>query len=336
MKLTDPVIGGGPRIQPGYVAFDSFGTKSMCLQVKTPELTLTIDPGASAASNTFPLPYPKRQSLLHQYAEACRQSCAASRAVVVSHYHLDHFLSRRDPEVYADKAVFCKLLDDLPPKQKSRAETFHKSIDGLPEETVWADGRRFRFGRTELSFTTPVWHGRHSAEPGTVIMTEVRRGRERLVHTSDVSGPTTRETTDIICASKAQTVVLDGYPTSHLGSFATDYDLVISIINVCRILAVKELRTLVIDHHMCRDYRYPAFFKLAYARAKALSKIFGTAAEIQGRTSAVLQGYQDFGPTKWSKWVPLELDSARQVLEKAVEQKQADRSWLKEFDRWVG
>ncbi|UCG43430.1 MAG: hypothetical protein JSU73_02085, partial [candidate division WOR-3 bacterium] len=74
----------------------------------------------------------------------------------------------------------------------------------------------------------------------------------------------------------------------------------------------------------------------AYAKAKALNRMFGTAAEITGRTSAVLQGYQDFGPTKWRKWAPLELDDARQVLDKAVKTKRADRSWLKEFDRWVG
>ncbi len=335
MKLTDPVIGGGPRIQVEYVAFDSFGVKSMCTLVKTPEVTITIDPGASLVSPSFPLPENLRRQLQEKHSEACRKACISSQAIVVSHYHLDHYIPLRDSEVYGGKTLFAKAIDDLPPKQAARARRFHKSIDGLPEETIWADGRRFRFGRTEVAFSEPVWHGRHNAEPGKVIMTEIKRGREKLLITSDVSGPTEKETTDLICASKAQTVILDGYPTYQLGRFATDFDLVRSIINICRILATKQLKTLVIDHHMARDYRYPALLKLAYGKAKALGRQFGTAAEITGRTSAVLQGYQDYGPTKWQHWTPLDANQARKTLEKAIAGNEVEPDWLKQFDRWT-
>ncbi len=335
MRLTDPVIGGGPRVRANYIAFDSFGVKSMCVQVVTPDITLTIDPGASLESASFPLPDDKRRHLLGVHEEACREACGASKAVVISHYHLDHFALARDEVMYGGKAVFAKALDDLPPKQEARARKFHKAIDGLAGEVIWADGRRFKFGRTEVGFTAPVWHGRQHAEPGTVVMTEVKRGKEKLLVTSDVSGPTEWDTTDHICASKAQTVVLDGYPTYQLGHFATDLELVKSIVNVCRILAARGLGTLVIDHHMARDYRYPAFFKLAYDKAKQLGREFGTAAEVRGETSAVLQGYQDYGPTKWRKWAPLEREDARRVLDKAISDNRCDPAWLDRFERWV-
>ena len=347
MRLTDPVIGGGPKIQVEYVGFDSLGVKSMCTLVRTPEVTITIDPGASIESASFPLPEKRRRQLLRERAEACRQACMKSQAIAISHYHLDHFIPRRDANIYAGKILFAKSVDDLPQRQKNRAKTFHRSIDGLPEQVVWADGRRFRFKKTEIAFSVPIWHGSFHAEPGKVIMTEIKRGKEKALITSDVSGPTSRETTDLICASKAQTVVLDGYPTYHLGRFATNLDLVLSIINVCRILATKTLSTMVIDHHMARDYRYPALFKLAYEKADKLGRQFGTAAELAGRTSAVLQGYQDYGPTRWHRWTPLELDEARRILQKALaESKTAtgrtppsdfdtQSDWLEQFDRWV-
>ncbi len=335
MKLTDPVIGGPPKVQVKYVAFDSFGVKSMCTLVKTPDITITIDPGASAESASFALPEPQREELLKEHLEACHEACVSSQAIVVSHYHLDHFLALRDFATYGDKVLFAKSCEDLPPKQAARAKRFHKSIDGLPEETIWADGRKFKFKRTEIAFSSPVWHGTHDAKPGAVIMTEIKRGKHKVLITSDVSGPTEKQTTDLICASKAQTVILDGYPTYQLGQFATDYNLVRSIVNICRILSMKELKILVVDHHMARDYRYPAFFRLAYEKAGKLRKECGTAAELLGRTSAVVQGYQDYGPTKWLHWAPMEKDPAREVLERAVSQGKVKPLWLKAFDRWV-
>jgi predicted metallo-beta-lactamase superfamily hydrolase len=298
-------------------------------------VTVCIDPGASAQSSSFPFPAEERRGMLARHLETCRLSAVSSKVLVITHYHLDHFIGKRDPQVYRGKVLFAKAFEDLPPKQRARAEKFHATIDGLPEETVICDGRKFKFGRTEVAFSKPVWHGNENAEPGTVVMVEVKRGKEKVLVSSDVCGPTEKTTTDLVCASKARTVVLDGYPTAHLGRFASDFDLVRSIINVCRVLATKELETLVLDHHLCRDYRYPAFFKLVYAKAKQLKKAFGTAAELMERKTAVLQGYQDYGPTKWKKWFPLDIDGARDVLKEAIESGRAGMAILKELDRWV-
>ncbi len=336
MRLTDPVFGSQPTIRVEYVAFDSHGVKSMCTRISTPDVCVTIDPGASVESASFPLPEPRRRELASRYEQACRFSSASSQAIVISHYHLDHFLDQRAAEVYGRKVLFAKSLKDLPPKQLARAERFFSSISGLPEEIVWADNRRFKFKKTEIAFLGPVWHGKHDAEPGTVLMTEIRRGRDKVLITSDVSGPVERETTDLVCAARAQTVVLDGYPTATLSQSGPDYGLVQSIVNVCRILAEPELKTLVIDHHMARDYRYPAFFKIAYDKARELKKQLGTAAELTGRTSMVLDGLKNYGPTKWHRWFPLDPKTARKTLETAVAQKRTTEDWLVAFDRWIG
>jgi len=335
MRLTDPIVREGPQVSLHHVAFDSFGVMSMCTRIETPELIVTIDPGVSLQSAAFPLPEPQRRELLSRHEQAVADSCARSQAIAISHYHLDHFDPRRRPELYAGKTLFAKALDRLPPKQLALATRFFKAIDGLPSEIVWADSRRFKFGKTELGFSAPVWHGRHDAEPGTVIMTDVRRGRERVLVTSDVIGPTETGTADLICAADCRDLVIDGYATSLIGRFASDVELIKSIINLCRILAHKTVRTVCLDHHAARDYRYPAFLRLAYDKARQLKKRLGTAAELAGKTSLVLEGYQNYGPTRWHKWRHLDLDTCRRTLEAAIAAGTLDPAWLTSLDRWV-
>ena len=335
MRLTDPIIREGPQIKIDYVACDSLGTRAMCVCIQTPDAVVTVDPGASVEPAHFPMPVERRNALLDEHDAAIRSACGRSQLVVISHYHLDHFSERRDTERYSGKTLFIKNSDDLPAKQTDTAKAFRKTIDGLPKETIVADGRKFKFKKTQISFSPPVWHGTEGAEPGKVIMTEVSWDREKVLITSDVGGPLETATTDLIVDAKARTVVIDGYPTYMLGQFATDHDLVRSIVNVCRILAAPAVKTVILDHHMARDYRYPAFFKLVYDKARQLKKQFGTAAEIMGKTSAVLEGYQNYGPTRWHKWFPLEAADARVVLERAVAEGKLERDWPELFDRWV-
>ncbi len=335
MRLTDPVFDKGPGFRVEYVAFDSFGVKSMCTRVRTPDVAIAIDPAASAEAHSFPLPEDRRQALETEYLAACRRAAASCQVIVLSHYHLDHFYDTRNTEMYAGKTLLAKALNDLPPNQVQRAERFFRSLSGLVREVVWADGRKFRFKGTEISFSSPVWHGRENAEPGTVIMTTIKHGREKVLVSSDVCGPLETATTDLVCASRAGTVVLDGCPTTHLGQFATDADLVLSIINVCRVLEMKGLKTLVLDHHSCRDYRFPAFYRLCYEKAQKLGRNFGSAAELLGRAPAAVQGLADYGPTRWRKWAPLGADECRKVLEQAIARSEIDPSWLDSFRRWV-
>lgn len=335
MRLTDPVIREGPQLAVEYVAFDSLGVKAACVKVTTPELRLVIDPGCSAQAASYPLPIEKREALTEEYSSAVREACRDADALVISHYHLDHYFDARDPAMYGRKALFAKDPDDLPPKQSEAARRFFQAINGLPSELIIADGRKFKFGKTVVSFSEPVPHGAQDADPGSVMMTEVSRGREKVLVTSDVCGPVTRETAKLICAARARNVILDGYPTYHLGQFATDYELVQSIINTCRILSAPGLQTLVVDHHLLRDYRYPAFYKLVLDKAAKSKVKFGTAAEMLGKRPLTLEGYQNYGPTRWTKWFPLEAPDARAIIERAVAAGKTTNDWLDDFDRFV-
>ena len=66
-----------------------------------------------------------------------------------------------------------------------------------------------------------------------------------------------------------------------------------------------------------------------------MKKQFGTVAEVQGSKSLVLDGYQNYGPTKWQKWFPLESADARTVLARAIAEGRLGAEWLAAFDRWT-
>ncbi len=336
MKLTDPVIRQGPQVRVGYLAFDSLGVKAACVGIATPDVKLLIDPGCSVEPDSFPLPLAQREELAGRYEAAIYAAGRDADVLVVSHYHLDHFLERRDPALYRDRVVFAKDPDDLPARQAEAARRLFQTIDGLPKELIIADGRRFRFGRTMVAFSAAVPHGAEDAEPGRVIMTEISRGREKVIVTSDVCGPVSRATAELICQARPSTVVLDGYPTYQLGQFAADHELVQSIINTIRILSAPGLKELVIDHHLARDYRYPAFYRLVFDRAAGGKVRLATAAEMLGQRPAALEGYQNYGPTRWTRWTPLDAESARAVLTKAVAAGRTTADWLDEFDRFLG
>ncbi|MBM3314305.1 hypothetical protein FJY71_00485 [candidate division WOR-3 bacterium] len=331
MKFTVPFAAARPGVGLEPVAFDSLGVMGMCTRVTTPDVTVTIDPAASIEPDSFPLPRARREELLANRLEAVARACADSRALVISHYHLDHFIPARDPRLYSGKVIFAKSLENLPTRQADAARRFFRTIDGLPLEVIWADGRRFRFGRTEVGFSNPVWHGSTDASPGKVLMTEVERGRTKVLIASDIAGPTERRTAELIASLGARDIILDGYPTYGLGRFANECDLVRSIINVCRILAAAGLKTLCIDHHLARDPRYPAFFRLCYEKAAVLKKRFGTSAELAGCTSAVLEpgpAGRDSGPT-------LGLPECRSILRQAVATGNLESDWLSDLDRFV-
>ncbi len=336
MNPAAPILlraGSGITVQ--CVAFDSLGVKGMCTRIQTPDITITIDPGVSPQTEEFPLPEEQRQRLWQIYQEEVLNSCVDSHAIVISHYHLDHITLLREAKIYSDKIIFAKSPDDLPQKQQDTARRFFQTIDGLPREIIWADGRRFKFKKTEIGFSPALWHGEADAEPGRVIMTEVKRGRENILFTSDVAGLTDENTTTAIHAIKPRQAIIDGYPSFLHSAPATSPGFIKSIINLCRILALPELNTLILDHHLARDYRYPALFKLVYAKAAKLKKNFGTAAEIAGGRSAVLKAMEDYGTTRWHRWFPVELDTARTTLEKLITAGRITPDWLNALEKWV-
>ncbi|MEA3356582.1 MAG: MBL fold metallo-hydrolase [Candidatus Bipolaricaulota bacterium] len=93
------------RVLP--VWFDSLGAKSMCVLVRTPDLSLLIDPGAAVMQPSYPAPDELKVYYLELAREAIVNAAAEASHVVITHYHYDHFSPER-LELFAGKTLWIK------------------------------------------------------------------------------------------------------------------------------------------------------------------------------------------------------------------------------------
>lgn len=87
--------------------FDSLGAKSMCVLVRTQDLTLLIDPGAAVMHRGYPAPDELKLYYLALAQAALNRALKEATHVVITHYHYDHF--RPDmAKLYRGKTLWVK------------------------------------------------------------------------------------------------------------------------------------------------------------------------------------------------------------------------------------
>lgn len=110
------------------VCFDSYGAKSSCTFVRTPDISILIDPGAAIMHRTFPATYEDKVKWLYEGRESIIRSSTDVDAVVISHYHWDHFLPD-ELDIYAGKTIFAKNPNEyINASQRSRALEFFSGL----------------------------------------------------------------------------------------------------------------------------------------------------------------------------------------------------------------
>ncbi|RLG92354.1 MAG: MBL fold metallo-hydrolase [Candidatus Hecatellales archaeon] len=108
--------------------FDSFGAKSSCSLIKTPNLKILIDPGVAAMQPSFPAPENMKSFWYEEGYKAIKSASKNVDVVVVSHYHYDHFIDF-EKTVYEGKTVFAKNPNEfINDSQRGRAEEFYKHL----------------------------------------------------------------------------------------------------------------------------------------------------------------------------------------------------------------
>jgi len=108
--------------------FDSLGAKSSCTLVKTPDVSILIDPGAAVMQPSFPASLAKKLYWYGQAMSAIKRAGRRADVVVISHYHYDHFLDF-DRKLYEDKLVLTKNPNEcINDSQRERAESFFGNI----------------------------------------------------------------------------------------------------------------------------------------------------------------------------------------------------------------
>jgi len=350
-------------IQFRLVWFDSLGAKSACTTlVKTPDVTVLIDPGVAVMQPSFPAPDSKKMEWAKEAEKKILHASKEADIIVISHYHYDHFtdfderlymgkiILAKDPNEYINdsqrkraerfydhlsRAFGRKRLDELmkPRKRKSypdpmddlplarsrkygdyekrkkellkrgerwfmkRAERWNQ-MNLIPEmkfkrcEVKFADGRRFRFGRTEIRFTKPQFHGIEYARVGWVISTTVKYKDEKLIHTSDLEGPVIEDQAQWIIDENPDVLIVDGPSTYLIPYMLNLINLRRAIENMCRIISETNAELIIYDHHLPREPRYRERVKEVYESARQEGKDVLTAAEYLGRKPVVLTWYR--------------------------------------------
>lgn len=270
------------------LAFDSFGVRSMATYVETDDIKLLIDPGVSLAPSRYNLP-PHEIELkrMQDLWGDIKRYASQSDVLIVTHYHYDHH-DPTEPEIYKDKVVYVKHpKEKINRSQMDRASYFLEKLRGLPRLIETADGKEFKFGRTLLRFSPPVYHGT-SPRLGYVVEVSVACG-EKLVHTSDVEGPSVEDQAKFVIRENPDVLIVDGPMTYMLGFRYSRKSLELSVENINRIIRETHVRTILVEHHFMRDLHYKDRIKEVYECAAEKDVEVISAAEFIGREVEMLE-----------------------------------------------
>jgi predicted metallo-beta-lactamase superfamily hydrolase len=281
---------------------DSCGVRSLATHATTKNLRILIDPGVSVSPRRYGMPpHPKELEALRTVRAAIQRYSKDADAIVITHFHHDHYSSFEDREldltdrvtaraVYGDTPVYTKAWQrKINHAQKQRAIEF---VRALGRRVTVADGRSFG----NLAFSPPVKHGEEGSKQGWVIMVSIDDCDNRLVFGSDVQ-MIENEAVDWILDRKPRILVVSGPPT-YLGALS-DASKHKAHTNLSRL--TRAIPTIVVDHHLLRARDYEDFLAEPRSLAGTKGHRILTAAEFMGRPNRLLEaGRRDL----WKKPAP--------------------------------
>jgi len=308
------------KIEVVPLAFESLGVRSMCTYVETPDIKVLLDAGVSLGPMRFGLPpHPKEYEALKEGRKRMLNVAEKADVVTVSHYHFDHQTpSYTDwaynwcsaeiaDRIYSGKLVFTKSYRSYVNfGQRRRGWLFAKTSGKKVARLETADRRSFKFGNTTISFSPPVFHGEENSDLGWVIMTAIKcDGKEKVLFTSDVQGPMSDTTLDLIISEKPHLIIVGGPPLYLVGTVAQE-----SVQKAFKNLQtiVEEVPITILDHHLLRDEGWRIQAQSVFDMASRFGHMVVTAAEFMGEKNQFLESqrsrlFEDDPPSQeFMKW----------------------------------
>jgi len=311
------------KIKITPLAAESFGVRSMCTLVETPDVIMLLDAGVSLCPYRFHLPpHPIEFETIAKLRKRITEAADKAEAVTISHYHFDHHTPSYEDwlvnwteaqetarQIYQDKNLLIKNpRENISASQRQRAWLFKKTAGKHAKAIETADGKTFAFGEeTFLRFSEAVPHGPDDSMLGWVVMTLVEYRDERFMFAPDVQGPMSMLTRELIRKAKPQTVMIGG-PPFYLGGFKVDEaQLRLGLKNLTDL--VKTVPVTILEHHALRDELWQQKTKQVQDKAHETGHKVMTAAEFTSQENNCLESkrkrlYVEHPPSKkFEKWM---------------------------------
>jgi hypothetical protein len=291
---------------------ESLGVRSLCTMVKTPDVTMVLDPSAALAKRYRLEPHPLEYQKLMRVLKRIRTATEDADVLSISHYHFDHVrpgfrnclynLSSREErkEMFQGKKVLAKdNRDNINASQRRRAYYFKKDVGDVVEQIDWADSRTFAYGETSLTFSDPLPHGKDGTFLGFVLSLTVRHENSTFLFAPDVQGPTSRSSLDYFIGQDIDLAIVGGPPT-YLSKF-TETEESSALYSLTRLAMSVPL--LVVDHHNMRDLNWESWIRPIRNAAERHGNSLLTMAEGLGEQVEALEAerqqlYQDNPPSE--------------------------------------
>ena len=288
------------KISP--LAAESFGVRSMCTLVETPDIVILLDAGVSLCPYRFSLPpHPIEFQTIFKLRQRIAEAANKASVVTISHYHFDHHTPSFEDwvvnwteecetarQIYHDKTVLIKNpKENINASQRQRAWMFQKTGGKTAKNLVSADGKTFTFGKTALRFSEAVAHGSDNSVLGWVIMTTVELEGERFMFAPDVQGPMSNHTTELILKEQPSVIMLGG-PPLYLEGLRVDVDsLNRGLKNLESI--VSEVPLVIFEHHALRGDNWQQKISQIYQHASTIGHSIMTSAQYSGEENLLLE-----------------------------------------------
>ncbi len=274
---------------------DSRGIRSMATFVEVSGIKVAFDPGVSFAPRRYGLP-PHQLELerLEEVRSQIIRELEDSTHVVITHYHYDHYLYKpEDAEYYRGKILIVKHpTRDINVNQRIRAHRLLKKnkVEQLAREVIYADNNALELDKgVMLAFSKPVPHGPEGTPLGKLVMALLTWEGVGFAYASDVQGPLSSEALNILLSWRPSLVYISGPPTYFEGYRVTSEQIQGAIDNLAKIAEVAD--TVIADHHMARDKRYPRILAELAARSRRARIV--SAAEYMGYPMELLEAWRD-------------------------------------------
>ena len=309
-------------IKVAPLAAESFGVRSMCTLVETPDVTVLLDAGVSLCPWRFGLPpHPVEFQTISKLRQKIAKAADKADVVTVSHYHFDHHTPSFEDwlvnwtesnetarQIYCGKTVLIKNpREQINASQRERAWMFRKTGGKHARQLFEADEKTFSFGKTLLRFSMPVAHGSENSGLGWVIMTAVEHKDERFMFAPDVQGPMAQKALDEILKAEPTVVMLGGPPLYLEGSKVESRLVERGLINLKRI--VEATPVVIVEHHVLRDEAWKQKLNSVYRAASEAGNSVVTAAEFAGEENLILESRRkqlylaDPPSADFNKWI---------------------------------